>query len=142
MTTKTKPVKLPRKMSALITLALADLVKCERSEKYAVCMGGWHEPDTFSGTCYVCFAGAVMAKTLDADMARVFTPDHFAGNKDQLMVLNYLREGRVVQAAWQLRLSRSDVDKAHAFDRSVDNDPKQFRADMRKLARELEAVGL
>ncbi len=141
--------KLPRKMSSLITLALADLAKVERSKEYTVDMDLWHEPfDTFDGTrsvCFVCFAGAVMAQTLGERVTRAVNPDHFFSNKDQLMALNYLREGRVVQAAGQLRLSCSHVGKAHDFDRHVDdysNDPKKFRADMQKLARELKAAGL
>lgn len=144
MTTKPTPVKLPRKMSALITLALADLAKCERSEKYTVDMDRWHEP-TFDRTCAVCFAGAVMAKTLDADVTCALNPGNFAGDMDQLMALNFLREGKVWDAAGQLRLSRTDTVAARDFDRLLDDysdDPKKFRAEMRKLARELKAVGL
>ena len=150
MTTKPTPVKLPRKMSALITLALADLAKCERSEKYAVYMGWWHDRWTETSPCTVCFAGAVMAQSLGigshiTGWEKGLAPVDFPGNGDQLYALNSLRSGLVGAAAEKLGLSPTERATAWSLERvpcEHSDDPKQFRADMRKLARELEAVGL
>lgn len=63
MSTSKKQEKLPDKASDLLTLALNDLAKVERSPRYVVNMHIWHAPN---GACSVCFAGAVMAQTLEA----------------------------------------------------------------------------
>ena len=56
-------IELPDTPSELLTLALDDLNKIERSKKYKVHMGRWHEPYSNGDTvCHVCLAGAVMAR--------------------------------------------------------------------------------
>jgi len=143
---KPTPVKLPRKMSALITIALADLAKVERSKKYEVIMGTWHDPSRFGDrVCAVCLAGAVMAKTLGADPSLQIYPERFPENESALCALDELREGDALSAAIKLGLGVGAERKACRLSRHVapyrDN-PKKFRADMRKLARELKTVGL
>ena len=145
-----KKTKLPRKMSALIRLALADLAKVERQPKvYTVDMGRWHEPyqQLTSGAekCAVCFAGAVMAGTLGLkptdDYATAKLGD---GNEEAIRALDALRQGDVSTAADELGLSRSrSVD---GFDRHIPNyTPRtrlKFRREMFRLARDLERGGL
>lgn len=55
-------VKLPSKLSELILLAVKDAKACEADPRYRVTIDYWHKP--FGETCYVCMAGAVMAKSL------------------------------------------------------------------------------
>jgi hypothetical protein len=143
MSAKKKSVVLPRKMSALITLALNDLIKVERSKKFVINMGDWHhaEPD---GKCSVCFAGAVMAKTCKFSLEQngdVRPNRHSMGeNMDQFFALDSLRQGEVKLAASELSLDTVD-----GLDRDIASyhlDPKRFRSDMRKLASDLKKAGL
>jgi hypothetical protein len=58
--------ELPSVPSQLIELALEDLEKVEKDDRYVVDMHVWHHssPDD-EWRCHVCLAGAVMAKSLD-----------------------------------------------------------------------------
>ncbi len=138
-----KPIILPRKMSALIRIALEDLTKVERSKVYEVQMGNWHLP-LADGKCAVCFAGAVMAKTCNfKKSADVFPRRSSMGdNLDQFFALDSLRQGEIGLAASELHLGLNII---LPEDRSItpySSDPKQFRADMRKLALDLEGMNL
>lgn len=139
-----KVVRLPHKMSALIMLALGDLMKVERSKKYTINMGIWHEPDWHqSAPCSVCFAGSVMAKTLDTPLDDSRFPEHFSGhNSAALYALNALRSGSVDSAA--AHLGKSERRYAHfcRFITHYSASPKLFRADMRRLAHDLAKAGL
>lgn len=58
--------ELPTKLSALIKVALKDLKKVEKDKNYKVNLSMWHQ--TFDDdVCYVCLAGAVLAKSLKID---------------------------------------------------------------------------
>lgn len=63
----TKEVQLPTVPSQLLRLALDDLRKVERSKRYAVDMGSWHEPNQYDDkdnrVCAVCFTGALLKST-------------------------------------------------------------------------------
>ena len=54
-------IKPPEKKWQLLELALKDLRKAERSDKYEVHMGFWYKPND---VCKVCLAGSVMAFSL------------------------------------------------------------------------------
>lgn len=60
MNTPTIP-QVPDKLSDLIQLALDDIDKCQKDERYVINMGTWHS--LWDGKCHVCLAGAVMAQT-------------------------------------------------------------------------------
>ena len=72
-----RTIKLPRKPSDLLALALNDLRKVEKSKKYRVGMYVWHRPALDSTPCEVCMAGAVMAKTLGVSRYESRLPDSF-----------------------------------------------------------------
>ena len=136
--TKTKAVKLPRKLAPLLRLALDDLRKVERSKRYEVNMGDWHSPNSY---CSVCLAGSVIAKTLDSDPKREIGPWNF-GIKTQcaLVALDHLRKGLVSSALGSLGKKCTED-----FDRSViyyHDNRLQWWKDMRKLLRDLEAANL
>ena len=130
--------KLPDKLSELTELALHDLSLCERSKKYMVDMGHWHEPDR--GLCYVCLAGSVMAKTLKTPVESYRLPYHF-DEENKLSALNYIREGEVDDACYYFY---DDV-PANLQDFYVipyEDNPTQFKRDIRKIIRYLKKRGL
>lgn len=83
---------LPNKPSELIAIALADLIKVEKSKKFRVAMGAWHWTPPGSNVCHVCLAGAVMACTLKSreiyepsfNRTHSLTPTSFSFGSDGL----------------------------------------------------------
>ena len=74
----------PELLSAAIDMAVTDLEAVEKDAAYRVNMSDWHVPNKTPGDfCEVCFAGSIMAKTLNlsrdeyieiADMKTYFGP--------------------------------------------------------------------
>lgn len=111
---KVNPKLLPERLSAGIRLAVADVVAVERSKKFSMEMSTWLNPKRGVGkTCEVCFAGAVMVKTLGAPstvdkykpMEDIYdeligtSPQHFdPAVSNKLNALDYVREYNVVEA--------------------------------------------
>ena len=80
---------LPDKLSDVILLALEDLRKVERSKKYNVNMGNWHDPN---GACSVCFAGALISQSDEATPEKHLEPDDFEPEDEiKFYALNHLR---------------------------------------------------
>lgn len=132
-------VILPRIPSDLIELALADLVKCERSKKYIIEMDNWYVPHD-TGPCEICLAGAVMAMSL-GDGQKELQPTDFPKNSNKLLALNYFRQGDVTYGGQGLNISSL---KLKEFDRDITeyyDNPGMFKREMRKLARDLRAAG-
>ena len=142
-------VKLSRVPSVVITEALDDLIKCERSDKYLIDMGTWYAPDYYTAEdnferskCAICLAGAVMAKRLgNGDKER--SPKNYRGNnRGVLYALDHFRCGDVHRGFKSLNLSRYWV--GTKFNRVIVNysdDPGKFKRDMRKLSRDLAEAG-
>lgn len=131
---------LPRIPSDLIELALADLIKCERSKKYIIDMSRWYVPDDYYGLCAVCLAGAVIAQHL-GDGPERRRPEDFRGNTGALNALDCFRIGDIKSGFGSLRLPLSKTDQ---FDRDIIHyagDPGKFKRQMRRLARDLRAAG-
>lgn len=140
-------VVLPRVMSKLIRIGLADLRKAEQDPRYSVIMATWHAPCE-GGPCLVCLAGAVMAFSLGASPNERLTPrspEITSHNAAALRALNWLREGCVETAAEYLGIPPTDKMKAiecahyippYAFGSDG------FHAAMESLAADLEANGL
>lgn len=63
---------LPDKLSDLIEVALRDLESVENDQNYTVDMHLWQSPNY--GTCHVCLAGSVLAKTLKVPKGRGISP--------------------------------------------------------------------
>ena len=131
---------LPDKASELIRVALKDLEACEKSEKYHIYMGTWHEPEPTERPCAVCLAGAVMAQSLGAKTSEMYEPVDFDENENKLEALNEFRDGDLAAAFEWLGVEwegESTVDVARYFD----EDSSQFKEDMNNLADKLEAAG-
>jgi hypothetical protein len=140
--------KLPKKPSKLIRLALRDLEKTEVDSNYCVYMPVWHQPDGRSGVCYVCFAGAVMAKRfklppdIDVSPASITRLGFTFEDRYRLQALNLFRTGSVAEALATLGLERPARLRAGYNIADYDFDPKKFHKQMHKLADRLEKHGL
>jgi hypothetical protein len=134
--------KLPKKLSACVKLALEDLAKVERSKRYEVHMGYFHEPDTFefgNDKCVVCFAGAVMAKSLGTSPDRCVVPDSFDDyNQVRLKALDELRSGDVEYALGYMGIR---IKNTYVPIPRYDEDRKGFKRGMRKVIKVLEDLG-
>lgn len=86
--------KLPKKLSALLRLAVEDAKKCEVDDRYRFDMTSWHTHLVWGSDskCAVCMAGAVMAKSLGASILRDFNPEDFE-DAESLHVIDRMRVG-------------------------------------------------
>lgn len=111
--------KLPNKLSDLLRLAVRDAQACEADPKYKLEMETWHCPSHDGRVCFVCMAGAVMAKTQGIPAERlVVTPDAVLFKYIDLMRLGRISgiaQGRVarefrriVDDGYLPRLKRAD----------------------------------
>lgn len=154
-----KKPQLPEKVSELIRLALADLRKIEGDNRYVVNMMTWHVPTWHGGSeeCSVCLAGAVMAKTLHAEICQRVDPIAIAETQHDLMALiglNELRIGNFSYAASSFcntRESREVFESvcratcpdglASYHDEDDDENRSRFYDDFNRLADALEREG-
>ena len=131
----TKDSKLPNKLSALIRVALVDLKECEADDKYIINMENWHVP-LDKGTCSLCFAGAVMAKTLGARIHTGLDPSDFDDSL-KLRALDYVRAGTVGFALGLMSQSKTPVYDGEEV--VYKDDPELFHEQMGQLADDLQA---
>ena len=139
-----KPVILPKIPSKLIRLALKDLEWVEKRKKiYKVDMYSWHEPNSH---CSVCLAGAVMANTLKCDPKDEVRPEYIPRNKLQLRALDYFREGFVRYGLSNLigqRVTKFSGDQiGNRVITEYSDNKRRFKSQMRKMADDLEKLGL
>ena len=99
--------QLPNKLSECIKVALHDLELCRKDSKYKIDFSTWHEPSTIhydqfgdeKPVCAVCFAGSVMAQTLNVELNEEYRPDMFNEfDEFRLMALDDIREGDLIEA--------------------------------------------
>lgn len=136
---------LPNTLGGLIRVGLKHLYKIERmKEAYSVNMWAWHVANSH---CSVCLGGGVMALGLEVDPKLSISPSRFNDSvRRKLTALDYLRGGYIADAAYYLgRKKLRDKVFAAGFYRSVvekyERDSNGFKANMRRLARRLEAAG-
>ena len=155
---------LPKKLSKLMRVALADLAKAERSKYVHIDMGAWIKINNntnydkytvpknksvleiFESTpnCSVCFAGAVMVYSLDNPFIHNFD----GKTQSKLFALDDVRNGNVASALGFVA-SQTQVNlwkERHGEDtfnapQYTDN-PKIWRKHMWKIVRKLERIGL
>lgn len=136
---------LPDVPSELIRLAIRDLNAMEKTKGYVVDMEYWHgahNEDGHDGNCAVCFAGSVMANSLNVQRKVRTSPQHFPTLIERkLSALDDFRTGQVDDALETLKIDNdSDVPNRSVAD--YHNNKAQFKRDMRELADDLEAVGM
>jgi len=133
------------KPSELIRVAVADLEAVEKDERYRVDMGVWHvrSDESMEGPCFVCLAGAVMAKSLGAVHGNNLIPIDFGADlAHSLMALNSFRMGFIDEG---LHLMGEDMPVGIPSTFPVTpyvHNPTQFKADMQTMATLLEEHGL
>ena len=132
----------PIKPSALIRIAIRDEEKAHASSDHTVDMEDWHEP--LGSTCAVCFAGAVMAFTLDVDARTYIQPKKFDRHTSNcLLALNSFRRGKVCRGLHKMGLSyRRKTRKLERYVMPYRGDRLAFRCAMKKIANDLEAIDL
>ena len=106
---------LPDKPSELVRLAIEDVKKVYRDDRYILNMNDWHvleeyetddlilagylKPNGYESEmekCAVCFGGAVMAMTLDTDQEEYVSPDDFdKDTENKLASLDLFRRGNI-----------------------------------------------
>ena len=126
------------KLSQWVRLALADIKKVENDDRYIVDMSSYHLPNS---KCRVCFAGAVMAKTLKGGIEQLLEPVDFT-ERDFLVALDWIRIGYIRSA-----LTVIDKQDQYSVQDYIDvvsycENPRQWRKDMFKIVRMLEKAGL
>lgn len=135
--------KLPDKPSKLIEIALADLAKVEKSKKYKVDMTWYHAGSGIIGPeCAVCFAGAVMAKTLHATITEDIIPDDYDEDTAQkLRAINRFRQGDLASAYRALE-RKMPFGLSHQIQvTSYEDNPAKFKREMAELAKTLKRLG-
>lgn len=133
-----KRVPAPRKFSAAINMALADLRKIEKDKQYKVDMDAWHRPEfdfdipkiaasnydmfditygtaetkmefSTSVVCAACFAGSIMAKTLGAKPEEDVMAGSFGKRwYNVFLALDYLRIGDFDDAVMKFYAQNAD----------------------------------
>jgi hypothetical protein len=133
---------LPSKPSELLALGLADLAKVERSKKYIVAMGVWHNP--IDGLCQVCLAGSVLAKSLKLPFNINFlTADMDDSIRMKLYALNNLRLGYVSNALFELGYRyKTNLEVKDRVVTGYADDKKAWRNDMLEIIHDLKKLDL
>lgn len=96
--------QLPNKLHLLIPMAAADMQACYADPAYIVNFTFWHYPRIINSNpvCSVCLGGAVMAKTLTADITLDLSPGELSVADRQtgrrLGALERIRCGEVAEA--------------------------------------------
>lgn len=134
--------RLPDKPSALLALALKDLEKTERSKKYKIDMDIYHSPDR--DKCSVCLTGAIMAQTLKVPSDVHITPDNYAfvnsDTQKKLYAINMFRLGMVREPVDAMGLPYNGLSSRSIL--PYECGPKQFKAGIRQLIKDLKAAKL
>ena len=158
MTTETGPsgmVRLPDVPSELLALALDDLEAVNADPLYEIDMWIWHIPRGYNHEkhtytyCAVCFAGAVMAKTLNVPYDQSAMNDQFdKDTNNKLVGINSFRSNNVARAVREITNNYAasptlnDLEKTVGVPPDVDEDFTGFVAHQRRVVEELKAVGL
>lgn len=92
---------LPDTLHELLGLALKDASWAMESPNYSLNMGSWHEPylgGEDEWACDVCLAGAVMARSLGADISLGLCPEVGSAAGNKLRAINSMRGGYFYEA--------------------------------------------
>lgn len=143
----------PKRLSTAMRIALADIRKVEKDPRYQVNMHFWHRP-ILSGPlvpggetvrCQVCFAGSVMAKTLDYDPNKsVYGTEEAESGWDKVFTaLNYAHIGEVKNALEDLGRNAEKLKPGQVYIPvfRYEENPVLWRKDMFKIVHMLERMG-
>ena len=143
---------LPDRPSLLIALALDDLELARQDPNYEINMADWHVPNHAKGTCEVCLAGAVLAKTLRIEKSTDYISLSFTnGNGEKITALDYFRSGYMNEAIDCFVSLKGRFGKRYLKHigklkempvTQYDENPNQFVKDMDEMRLKLESLGL
>lgn len=141
-----KKTKLPDKPSALIRVALKDLMAVEKMKKiYEVNMGQWHERSgyDYDDKCHVCFAGSVIARSLKTEITLTRSPSDFNHDTSRkLSALDEFREGDIRGALETMDIGTPDYLHDEVTITDYDKSPAKFKKEMARMADVLEFFGV
>ena len=132
------PDHAPQTMWDAIRLGVRDLEATERTPGYVIDMDYAHE--VLGGVCAVCFAGSVMARTLNADPRK----DHYWHSFPRAWhktfdLLDNLRNGQIWLSDFvAFGIYHEDMD---VTEERYETNPTAFKRDMLALADRLEREG-
>lgn len=156
-----KPLRLPSRLSDLITVALNDLEMIEKSKKYTVKMdSNFHLFDAVTKKCEVCFAGAFLAKSCGVTpnysgsnyVSNMFIDHYESSFTRKIRALDLARYGNISGAFCVLKNQKIDshniqklkdsglFDEANVTDYQYDKG--YFKSEMRGIAARLKHIGL
>jgi len=127
-----------RKLSRLLTIAVADLLRAEKRKGVSVRMSCW--VNTHRGTCYVCLAGASLLACRNWDAGKAASVVLTDSVWPRVLALNYLRVGRVSSAKLMMKNPYTNELDREVADYHKNRD--QFFADMKTLIKDLRAAKL
>lgn len=148
-----KNKKLPAKPSALLKLALSDLLWAEKRADIKIDMSEWFTRDN-DGVCTVCMAGAVMARTLklrDLVVPIVLGVSDFerydSRLASQLSAIDCFRVGHVIEGLEELDIIVSydlaeKIEGKYFAKYSFKTARPKFIAEMRRIIKFLKAEKL
>ena len=143
MTITATKATLPDKPSALLTLAMKDLKKIEKSTHYEVFMEEWHEPSRGGRFCSVCLAGSVIANTLKSTKDKGLIPaDYDMDTENKLNALDEFRQGRVTRALKCMDIAIPKQLKEIYKVASYSDGCAKFKSDMNKIIARLKKAGI
>lgn len=145
---------LPDTLWELLELALNDLEKAEKTPGVQVSMETWISPVANELApvhgCMVCLAGALLINTGGIDWRaswdKLILEDVPLKVQHKMLALDMLRKGRVASAAEVLKRS-PELEKARpeiygCYIPMYSEKPKEFKAALRKLTKQLKAAGV
>jgi hypothetical protein len=144
-------IRLPEKLSGCILLALNDEEACFNSPDYTINMNYYHEPPgeigygySINENCVVCFAGAVMAKTLGGDPTSELIPEDFCEyNEVRLGALDEIRGGNIDHALDEMEIDDIFDELPGVVDVTpYEDDRDKWRKDMIGIVKMLEEYDL
>lgn len=102
------PVELPDTLSALVRVALKDLLAVEaQPQKYTVEMSDWMVKDKQTGVCEVCLGGSVLAGTLGIDVSDGNVDEYGGPQYQSIDLFDLVHENKI---------SEKTHNKLHALD--------------------------
>lgn len=134
-------ILLPKIPSQLLRIAVDDLKKTMKDPNYIVNMyltfhqKIWKDHEKYKenpNVCVVCFAGSVMAKTLNASIKDRLSPVKFHINTNQLYALDNARQGKWASMFSYLGLNKPSYEILVSLPKVTPfhDDPDEFLLDM------------
>lgn len=132
--------------SEIILMALDDLELVEKDPRYDIDMNYYHyQVQRGKATCAVCFAGAVIAKTLEQPIDKDLVASDLTNNRaimKRIYALNAFRMGQVASGLREMGMSTKSLPLPQVGVTPYFVSPERFKVDMRNIAKGLAGLGM